>query len=78
MNKQEIINLVYQYADENLNKKIFVPGVSPVPASGAVIYPEDVAEVADALLEFWYTDWKKCAEFKRRLCAVTGKKYCVL
>jgi len=78
MNKNEILDIVYQYADEKLNKTVFVPGVSPVPASGAVLYPEDIREVADTLLEFWYTDWKKCAEFKRRLCKVTGKKHCVL
>ena len=78
MKKKEILDLVHKYADEKLNNKVFIPGVSPVPASGAVLYPEDIAEVADTLLEFWYTDWKKCAEFKRRLCAVTGKKHCVL
>ena len=78
MIKDTILDMVYQYAEEKLNKTVFVPGISPVPVSGAVLYPEDIREVADTLLEFWYTDWKKCAEFKRRLIRVTGKKYCVL
>lgn len=78
MDKHKILELVYHYADEKLNKPDFKPGVSQVPVSGAVLYPEDVQEVADTLLEFWYTDWKKCATFKRRLCSVIGKKHCVL
>lgn len=78
MKRNEILDEVYNYADKHLGNKVFVPGVSPVPVSGAVLYPEDIEEVADALLEFWYTDWKKCIAFKRKLCEVTGKKYCVL
>lgn len=78
MHKQDILKIVYEYSEEKLNQSIFIPGVSPIPVSGAVLFPEDVMEVADALLEFWYTDWRKCAEFKRRLCGVTGKKHCVL
>lgn len=78
MNKSDIKKLVYKYAEENLNKKAFVRGVSPVPASGAVLYPKDIADVTDALLEFWYTDWKQCAKFRSELCKVTNKKFCVL
>jgi CDP-4-dehydro-6-deoxyglucose reductase, E1 len=78
MNRLELLGSIYQYADENLPNKEFVPGKSDVPASGVVLYPEDIQEVADALLEFWYTDWRKCLAFRDRLCKVTGKKHCVL
>lgn len=78
MNRADILQAVEQYADENLNKKIFVPGKSPVPASGPLLYPEDITALTDAVLDFWYTDWKHCAEFKRKLCEFAGKKHCVL
>lgn len=67
MNKRDILNLVHEYAEEKLNNTVFIPGISPVPVSGAVLFPEDITEVADALLEFWYTYWTdqegKCSLF---------------
>lgn len=78
MNKNEILQSIKAYAEKELLPKPFIPGKSQVPVSGAVLFPEDIEELADTVLDFWYTDWKKCAEFKRRLCAVTSKKYCVL
>lgn len=78
MKRNEILDEVYNYAEKHLGNKIFIPGVSPVPVSGAVLYPEDIVEIVEVATEFWYTDWRKCIAFKRKLCEVTGKKYCVL
>ena len=79
MNKSEILQAIKTLAENELNSpKVFVPGVSPVYASGAVLFPEDIEELVDTVLQYWYTDWKRCAKFKRALCEVTGKKHCVL
>jgi CDP-6-deoxy-D-xylo-4-hexulose-3-dehydrase len=78
MKRNEILDSVKEYAQRELPNGVFIPGVSPVPASGPVLYPEDVMAVVDTALQFWYTDWKKCAKFKRELKRITDKKYCIL
>lgn len=76
--RNEILSLTLQYASSQLSKSVFIPGKSPVHASGPLLYPENVVAVVNAALDFWYTDWKHCAEFRKRLCEYTGKKHCVL
>lgn len=78
MNKTQILKLAYEYAETSLEPKEFVPGTTKVPVSGAVLSPTDVSELVDAVLEFWYTEGKFCARFKRRLMDFTGKEYVTL
>lgn len=65
------------YSKEHFDRE-FIPGKSVVPVSGPKIYPEDIAYVADALLDGWFTEWKQCAKFERLLCEYVGMKHCIL
>jgi len=77
VNRTEILEAVRDYVDEK-PKKEFIAGKSIVPASGAIISPEDISSVVDAALEGWFTEHKKCAAFKRALSKVTGKEHITL
>lgn len=56
----------------------FVKGKTYIPPSGQVISDEDVEALSNTVLSRWYTDGKRCAEFRRNLAKVCQKPYPVL
>lgn len=58
--------------------KKFIPGKSIVPVSGQEIHDEDVKVLHEVVDSRWYTDGKRCAEFRRNLGKYFGKKYVIL
>lgn len=71
MTKDQILQAIRQYAQENLSKA-FIPGKTYIHASGPLLFPEDVEMLADAVLGFWYTEWKYAAQFSRALSNYVG------
>lgn len=47
MSKNKILELVKEYAAEQLEPKEFVPGKTKVPASGASLSPRDVKSLTN-------------------------------
>jgi len=75
--KDEILELVNKYWLPKQDK-LFIPGVSPIPASFPTINSEDIASVIDITLDGWFTEFKACAQFGKALEKYTGKKHAVL
>ena len=56
----------------------FVPGRSRVNYAGRVFGAEEMANLADAGLEFWLTYGRYSREFERRLAAYLGVRYALI
>lgn len=75
--RQEISNLVQQYADIVYAPKPFVPGKTPVPVSGKVIGAEELKNMVDASLDGWLTTGRFNAMFEERLAKYLGVKHLI-
>jgi CDP-6-deoxy-D-xylo-4-hexulose-3-dehydrase len=73
--KEEILRLVGRYAEETFKDHPFVPGGSPVHASGKVIGARELQNAVEAALDGWLTAGRFNDQFEDRLAAVMGVKY---
>ncbi len=73
--RQQIGELVQQYADIACAPKAFIPGQSPVPVSGKVIGANEMQMMVNASLDGWLTTGRFNALFEQRLADFLGVKY---
>jgi CDP-6-deoxy-D-xylo-4-hexulose-3-dehydrase len=78
MRKNDILTDVRHYANIHLEPKPFIPGKTQIPASGPSLEASDVEALTEAVLQFWYTDHKFCAKFRRGLGEYFQKNYVTL
>jgi CDP-6-deoxy-D-xylo-4-hexulose-3-dehydrase len=78
MRKNDILTDVRHYANTYLEPKPFIPGKTKIPASGPSLDASDVVALTEAVLQFWYTDHKFCAKFRRELAQYFYKNYVTL
>ena len=72
LQRKEILSLVEDFALESLKVKDFQPGESPVPVSGKVLDPSDIAALVDASLDGWLTAGRFHEDFERALARYVG------
>lgn len=78
MEKQQILDLVKQYyQEEHKTKKEFQPG-DRINYAGRVYNEEELVNLVDAALDFWLTAGKYTKEFESGLAAFLGIPYCSL
>ena len=53
----------------------FVPGETPIPASGKVLTEDDLANLLDASLDLWLTGGRFTEIFEKNLAAATSTKF---
>jgi CDP-6-deoxy-D-xylo-4-hexulose-3-dehydrase len=75
--RQEIAQLVQQYADIVYAPKPFVAGETPVPVSGKVIGAQELKNMVDASLDGWLTTGRFNAMFEQRLAEFLGVRYLI-
>ncbi|RRV00066.1 lipopolysaccharide biosynthesis protein RfbH [Stutzerimonas xanthomarina] len=75
--RQEISQLVEQYANLALAPKPFEPSQSVIPPSGKVIGARELQLMVEASLDGWLTTGRFNAEFERRLAEFIGIKYLI-
>ena len=75
--RDQIRDLVRQYAELAHAPKPFVPGESPVPVSGKVIGSRDLQLMVDASLDGWLTTGRFNALFELRLAAFLGIEHAI-
>lgn len=78
MDRATLLDEMYRYAEENLVAKDFHPGKTYIPPTFPILKPEDIRMVADATLNFWYTEHKYCRRFEKELQKIFGKQNCLL
>ncbi len=72
--REHILELVREYAAEQLAARPFLPGETPVPVSGKVLDPADFASVVDATLDGWFTTGRFHHAFEERLAEFVGAR----
>ncbi len=75
--RQQIANLVEQYAELEFQKKTFVPGQTVVPPSGKVIGAQELKNMVDASLDGWLTSGRFNDLFERKLADFIGVKHAI-
>jgi CDP-6-deoxy-D-xylo-4-hexulose-3-dehydrase len=75
--RQQILQLVTQYAAQRHAPRPFVPGESVIPPSGKVFGSEELCNAVDAALDFWLTTGRFNADFERRLAEFLDIRWAV-
>jgi len=75
--RQQIAQLVQQYADQALAPRAFTPGESAVPVSGKVIGAKELQLMVEASLDGWLTTGRFNESFEQRLAAYLGVQHLI-
>jgi CDP-6-deoxy-D-xylo-4-hexulose-3-dehydrase len=73
--RQQISQLVEQFAATSLASKPFVPGQTAVPPSGKLIGPEELQAMVEASLDGWLTTGRFNDMFEQKLAKFLGVKH---
>jgi CDP-4-dehydro-6-deoxyglucose reductase, E1 len=73
--KQQILQLVAQYAEIATRPSKFIPGQSVVPPSGKVIGANEMQKMVEASLDGWLTTGRFNDAFEERLAKYLGVKH---
>ena len=73
--RQQIANLVQQYADIQYAEKTFIGGETVIPPSGKVLDANELKLMVEASLDGWLTTGRFNAAFEKRLADYLGVKY---
>lgn len=73
--REQIQQLVGQYAEQAFQQKAFEPGQSVVPPSGKVIGAPELQYMVDASLDGWLTTGRFNTEFERQLGDFLGLRH---
>jgi CDP-4-dehydro-6-deoxyglucose reductase, E1 len=73
--RQQIAQLVDEYASIALAPDGFFPGVTAVPPSGKLIDAQEIKHMVDASLDGWLTTGRFNAEFEKKLAQFIGVKH---
>lgn len=65
--RREILESVARYSGLAHARKEFVPGKTPIPASGKVFAAEELVNLVDASLDFWLTSGRYNVSFEKKL-----------
>ena len=72
--REEILSMVKDFAAQSLKPQEFFPGETPVPVSGKVLDPADIAALVDASLDGWLTAGRFHQDFERSLARYVGAR----
>jgi CDP-6-deoxy-D-xylo-4-hexulose-3-dehydrase len=73
--RQQISQLVEQFAATSLASKPFIPGQTAVPPSGKLIGPEELQALVEASLDGWLTTGRFNDLFEQKLAKFLGVKH---
>lgn len=73
--RQEILALVTSYAALEYAPRDFVPGKTPIPASGKVLGAEELCNMVEASLDGWLTTGRFNEQFEGRLAEFLGVRH---
>lgn len=75
--RREIASLVEDYAAIVFDSLAFLPGTTPIPASGKVLDAAELKNMVEASLDGWLTTGRFNEEFERKLADFIGVKHLI-
>ena len=75
--REQINQLVDQYAKIAFSAQPFLPGITPVAPSGKLIGAQELKNMVEASLDGWLTTGRFNAEFEKKLANFIGVKYLI-
>ncbi len=75
--REQILQLVTEYAKQRHAPRPFVPGETVIPPAGKVFGPEELCSAVDASLDFWLTTGRFNADFERKLAEFLDIRWAV-
>jgi len=76
--RNQILQLVSEFASLKSQPADFIPGVSPVPVSGKVLDSKDFSSLVGAALDGWLTYGEHAENFERALAQYVGVRGALL
>ena len=73
--REQILELVAEYASEAFPQKEFIPGETHVPVSGRVFDGADIQSLVDSSLDFWLTTGRFAAKFEKEFAAFFNMRF---
>ena len=73
--RQEILGLVARYSEITRASQPFIPGQTPIPASGKVVGTKELQHMVEASLDGWLTAGRFNEAFEKRLAQFLGVKH---
>ena len=73
--RAQILELVGRFSDQAHGPKPFVPGETPIPASGKVFGAPEMVNLVDASLDFWLTTGRYNDAFEKALAQFVGVRH---
>ena len=67
-----ILEHVHNFAMQKLETSKFIPGKTNIPVSGKVLFPEDITNVVDSVLDMWFTNGRFTENFEKALANFFG------
>jgi CDP-6-deoxy-D-xylo-4-hexulose-3-dehydrase len=75
--RNQIADLVNQYAEIAFTKPSFIPGETVIPPSGKLIDSAELRSMVEASLDGWLTAGRFNAEFEKKLAGFLGVKHAI-
>ncbi len=75
--REDIAQLVSEYAAVQYEPKPFVPGETTIPPSGKLLGEQELQNMVAASLDGWLTTGRFNAEFEKKLAGFLGVNYCL-
>lgn len=73
--RADVVDMALRYAEVTLAERAFRPGETPVPVSGKVLTPADIAASVDAVLDGWFTSGPRTRQFEKELAGRVGVRH---
>lgn len=78
MKRDEILELVKQYYQEEFASKAFIPAKTMIPFAGRIFDEEELITLVDASLDFWLTTGRYAEEFEAKFADYMQQRSCML
>ena len=78
MKREEILELVKSYYEEQFAQKDFEPGKTMIPFAGRIFDEEELVTLVDASLDFWLTTGRYAEEFEAKFASFMQQRSCML
>jgi CDP-6-deoxy-D-xylo-4-hexulose-3-dehydrase len=75
--RQQIAQLVDEFAAIALKPQAFLPGLTPIPPSGKLMGSKELKNMVDASLDGWLTTGRFNADFEKKLATFIGIKHLI-